>query len=227
MARASQRPSPGRRRLRSPPLAAGQRFATPKSQRTYQRIIDTAIESFVAIGYARTSMSSIAERAGLTRSRVQYYFASTEHLLTDATQALLSRVWGRYLDRLYAPSANPDQAFDHLMALREDREHVAWMELVVASRTDAMLRRVVERAQRELDRQSVAAQTRLLSPRTAADAERLAILADLVRFVLESLTISVIADDRERRVDRALTAFKSMLAAYWVHGTGASLEQAS
>jgi AcrR family transcriptional regulator len=198
-----------------PPLTAPKRPATAKSQRTHQRIVDAAIDSFVAIGYARTSLSSVAERAGLTRSRLQYYFANGEALLAEATQELLTRVWGRYLDRLYAPARIPDDALEQLMALRDDREHLAWMELVVASRTDPVLRRIVEHAQRDLDRQSLAAQRQLLAPATPDDEERLAAIADLVRFVLEGMTLAVVPDDRPRRIERALHALRTMVASYW------------
>jgi AcrR family transcriptional regulator len=220
MARTPKRSPPkplrkSKRALQPPDPSPINKLATAKSQRTYERIIDAAIESFLTIGYARTSMSSIAERAGLTRSRVQYYFASTEALLAESTRVLLERVWRRFLDRLYASPSLPDDALDRLMALRSDPEHIAWMELLVASRTDPMLRRIVERAQRELDRESVSVQRRLLAPATEREAERLRALADLVRFVLEGLTLSVIADDGDRRVEQALRAFKSMLASYW------------
>jgi AcrR family transcriptional regulator len=215
MARTPKRSLAPRRALEAPAPHAGARLATAKSQRTHDRIIAAAIESFIAIGYARTSMSGIAARAGLTRSRVQYYFANTEELLTTATQTLLSRVWGRYLDRLHAAVTLPDDAFESLMALRKNPEHIAWMELVVASRTDPVLRRIVERAQCELDRQSLHVQRHLLSPQTPADAERLGAIADLVRLVLEGLTLSVIADDRDRRIERALRALKIMLGHYW------------
>jgi len=192
-----------------------QRLATAKSQRTYQRIIDAAIDGFVEDGYARSSMSSIAARARVTRSRVQYYFANTEQLLTEAARVLLTRVWGRYLDRLDSDRASPLAAFDRLMALRNDREHIAWMELVAASRTDRVLRRIVERAQREADRQGSAAKSRLMGVDDGQHNERLDALADLARIVLEALTLAVIPDNRTRRIERMLDAFKAMLGLYY------------
>ena len=202
-------------RVLAPPHdGSAERLTTVKSQRTYQRIIDAAIDSFIEDGYARSSMSSIAARAGVTRSRLQYYFATSEQLLTEAAQVLLTRIWGRYLDRLDA-DRSPLDALDRLLALRNVREHIAWMELVAASRTDRMLRRVVERAQREADRQGSAAKSRLMGVPADARNERLDALADLARIVVEALTLSVIPDNRTRRVERMLEAFKAMLGLYY------------
>jgi len=201
--------------LEPPSDGPAQRLTTAKSQRTYQRIIDAAIDGFVEDGYARSSMSSIAARAGVTRSRVQYYFANTEQLLTEAARVLLTRIWGRYLDRLDADRSSPLDAFDRLMALRNDREHIAWMELVAASRTDRMLRRIVERAQREADRQGSVAKSRLMGLSADQRSERLDALADLARIVLEALTLCVIPEDRTRRVERMLGALKAMLGLYY------------
>jgi AcrR family transcriptional regulator len=216
MPRRPSRKASKRTRAHDAPLRADPSIrVSAKSQRTYLRIIDAAIESFIVDGYARTNMSRIAERAGLTRTRVQYYFGSTEQLLSEATQTLLTRVWGRYVDQLYTRATLPMEAFDRLMALRNDREYVAWIELVAASRTDATLRRIVEHAQRDLEHHSATAQRRLLAPTTTADEERLAALADLVWLVLQGLTLSVMPDGRSDRIERVLAAFKDMLTQYW------------
>jgi len=228
MPRRPSQKAPKRARTSKTPSASDQTIrVSAKSQRTYLRIIDAAIESFVQDGYARTSMSRIAERAGLTRTRVQYYFGSTEQLLSEATQTLLTRVWGRFVDQLYTRAAGPADAFDRLMALRDDREYVAWVELVAASRTDSTLRRIVERAQRDLERESVATRRRLLPPTSTDHEARLAAMADLVWLVLQGLTLSVMPDARQDRIDRLLAALKDMLIDYWRRSDKASRALAS
>jgi AcrR family transcriptional regulator len=97
------------------------KLPTPKSQQTYQRIIEAAIDCFFEAGFHASNMSSIAARAGVSRGRVQYYFATTEQLLMDAANALLMRLWGRYLGEVFDPDADGDEAFDRFMALRNDR----------------------------------------------------------------------------------------------------------
>ncbi len=203
----------------------GKRLRTPKSQQTYQHVLDAAVECFRDLGYHRTNMSNIAERAGVTRSRVQYYFDSTDHLLSDAAYALLSRVWGRYLEKLYSGAdRSAGDAFDELMNLRHDRDQIAWLELVAASRSEPTLRRVVERAQRDLDEQAMNAQRKLLNIDTPQAEAKLRVVSDLVRLLLDALTLSAITIDREQRIDALLAAFKSMLTGYWRDDTGAASE---
>jgi AcrR family transcriptional regulator len=192
------------------------RFGTPKSQQTYEHVLDAAVDCLRELGYHRTNMSNIAERAGVTRSRVQYYFDSTEHLLSDATNALLARVWGRYIENLYSGSGqSSDAAFDRLMDLRNDPDQIAWLGLVAASRGEPMLRRIVERAQKTLDEHAMSAQRKLLNISTPEAEAKLRVASDLIRLILDALTLNAITVDREARIDALLHAFKGMLANYW------------
>lgn len=194
----------------------GQRFSTAKSQQTYEHVLEAAVDCLHELGYHRTNMSNIAERAGVTRSRVQYYFDSTDHLLSDATNALLTRVWGRYLENLYSGSGqSSDEAFDRLMDLRNDPDQIAWLGLVAASRGEPMLRRIVERAQRTLDEHAMNAQRKLLDIDTPTSEAKLQVASDLIRLLLDALTLSAITVDRDARIDALLHAFKGMLANYW------------
>ena len=199
-----------------PSITPGQRFNTPKSQQTYEHVLEAAVDCLREFGYHRTNMSNIAERAGVTRSRVQYYFDSTEHLLSDATNALLARVWGRYLENFYSGAErSSEEAFDQLMDLRNDPDQIALLGLVAASRGDSILRRVVERAQKTLDEHAMNAQRKLMNMDTPASEAKLQVASDLVRLLLDALTLSPITVDRDARIDALLRAFKVMLTGYW------------
>jgi AcrR family transcriptional regulator len=52
-----------------------------KTEATRQRIIDAAYECFWRAGYTRTSLDTIAERAGLTKRTLYGYFRSKDDLL--------------------------------------------------------------------------------------------------------------------------------------------------
>ena len=52
-----------------------------KSETTRRRIIDAAYECFWRAGYTRTSLETIAERAGLTKRTLYGYFRSKDDLL--------------------------------------------------------------------------------------------------------------------------------------------------
>lgn len=191
------------------------KLPTRKSQQTYERIIEAAIDCFFESGYHATNMSRIAARAGVSRGRVQYYFATTEALLIDAANALLMRLWGRYLGNLlFNPDTDPEEVFDRFMMLRDERDHIVWMELVAASRTDVVLRRVVERAQKELDRHALNTQNRMVG-RGQGGEEVARAVSDFVRLLLEALTLTPITENREQRIDAVLKLAKVMLRQAW------------
>lgn len=54
-----------------------------KSERTRAKIRDAAIASFIANGYADTTMRAIADSAGVSASNAYYYFPSKTHLVQE------------------------------------------------------------------------------------------------------------------------------------------------
>ena len=196
---------------------SSQKFPTTKSKETYERILEAAVDCFVEIGYHRTNMSRIAQRARVTRSRVQYYFDSTEHLLTDAARHLLVRLWGRYEDQLVSPDNEADRmdfAFDQFIRFQQDRYYIAWMELVTASRTEPVLRSIVVPAQAELDRRSAQATLQFFAA-AKADPTRFEAARDVTRMFVEALTTSVIPDDDARRRENMVTLFRYLMQNVW------------
>ena len=57
-----------------------------KQAKTRMRIIEAAYESFWRLGFARTSVDSIAARAGLTKRTLYSYFPSKDDLLAAVLQ---------------------------------------------------------------------------------------------------------------------------------------------
>lgn len=197
--------------------SSSQKFSTPKSKLTYERILEAAVDCFVEIGYHRTNMSKIAQRAGVTRSRVQYYFESTEHLLTDAARHLLLRLWGRYQEQLASPGNERDRmdfAFDQFIRFQQDRYYIAWMELVAASRTEPVLRSIVEPAQAELDRQAADATARLFAA-AKNDPTRFETARDITRMFVEGLTTGVLPNDEARRRANMISLLRHLMQHVW------------
>src|SRR6202167_3273300 len=59
-----------------------------KTAETRRRLLDAAIVCLVERGYANTTTSEIAERAGLSRGAQLYHFPKKEELLTSAVEHL-------------------------------------------------------------------------------------------------------------------------------------------
>jgi AcrR family transcriptional regulator len=112
------------------------------------RLLEATIESLVAVGYARTSTTEIAERAGVSRGAQVYHYPTKAALVTAAVEHLLQRR-DQEVRRLFAErlprAGGPGAAIDLLWKMFEGPTFAAWLEFVVASRTDPELRAAVVR----------------------------------------------------------------------------------
>lgn len=120
-----------------------------KSAETRRRLLDAAINCLVERGYANTTTSEIADRAGLSRGAQLYHFPKKEELLTSAVEHLFELMFGEMKEqvgRLISQSDRRVLAIDSLWEMGRGRLAIAWIELVVASRTDPYLREAVTAA---------------------------------------------------------------------------------
>lgn len=93
----------------SNPAAGG----SSRSADTRRRLVDAAIESLKADGFAGTSARAIAERSGLNQGLVFYHFGSVAALLLAALDAVSTQrmeQYGRAVGRVASPSELVDAA---------------------------------------------------------------------------------------------------------------------
>ena len=113
------------------------RVATRDSSRsagTRSRLVDAAIETLKADGFAGSSARAIAERAGLNQGLIFYHFGSVANLLLAALDSVSARrmeQYGAALDRVGSPSELVDVA---MAIFREDLDagHVAVLAEMIA-----------------------------------------------------------------------------------------------
>jgi AcrR family transcriptional regulator len=120
-----------------------------KTAETRRRLLDAAIECLIERGYANTTTSEIAERAGLSRGAQLYHFPKKEELLTSAVEHLFQLMFFQMKEKVSQLTNESDRramAVDQLWEIANGRFMTAWIELVVASRTDAYLRESVTAA---------------------------------------------------------------------------------
>ena len=114
-----------------------------KTAETRRRLLDAAIVCLIDRGYANTTTSEIAERAGLSRGAQLYHFPKKEELLTSAVEHLFELKYGEMKEKVGRLTNENDRramAIDLLWETYNGRLAIAWIELVVASRTDSYLR---------------------------------------------------------------------------------------
>src|ERR1700691_2142141 len=71
-----------------------------KTAETRRRLLDAASVCLIDRGYANTTTSEIAERAGLSRGAQLYHFPKKEELLTSAVEHLFELKFGEIKEKV-------------------------------------------------------------------------------------------------------------------------------
>jgi AcrR family transcriptional regulator len=183
-----------------------------RSEDTRTRLLEATIESLVAVGYARTSTTEIAERAGVSRGAQVYHYPTKAALVVAAVERLLRHRY-QEVQQLLAErlprAGRPGAAIDLLWRMFEGPSFAAWLEFVVASRTDPELRAAVVR-QSEPFVNSVGEALRKYLPEAAWNP--VLRKPDFVFAVLDGLALArILYPDEDRRSTRMLASFREIV----------------
>lgn len=128
-----------------------------KGTNSRYRILEATLDCLVETGYSNTSITTISERAGLSRGAVQFHFPTK----LSAIQATIVHVMQRRLDTYRADMARIPRGTDFIQhATRsywrqvQQPEFIAQQELSLAARTDPELAKALKKAYRHYVRQS-------------------------------------------------------------------------
>lgn len=174
-------------RLPDPTTIAGNELK--KSGRTRTRIMNAAVDCLAETGYAHTTTTTVAERAGLTRAAMLYHFPSRMALI-EAVIHYVTRERIRMFNEAY--KAMPDGSyFDgrHIDIYWEQVQHrvfKAFGELSTAARTDPDLGAVFIPAMAEFDR-SRRETALVLFPQDFVREPYFDLRRDVTRYMLEGL----------------------------------------
>jgi len=81
--------------------------------RNIERIVSAAREEFVLNGYSGASIQAIADRAGIPKANVHYYFKNKSNLYVAVLEGIL-HLWNDYLDEVEVDS-DPATVLDGLI----------------------------------------------------------------------------------------------------------------
>ena len=110
------------------------------------RLLDATVACLAERGYARTTTTEIARRARVSRGAQLHHFPTKQELVTTAVEHLFQRRHDEFLAafaRLPARADRASAAIELLWSMISGPTFHAWLELVVAARTDTRLRRTV------------------------------------------------------------------------------------
>ncbi len=117
-----------------------------RTAQTTERLLDATIATLIERGYAGTSLPFVCRRAQMSRGAQQHHYPTKESLVAAAVQRLFEQRLSEFQGRLAStPSGVVDlsDAAEFMWRVYTGNTFYAWLELVVASRTDPTLREVI------------------------------------------------------------------------------------
>jgi AcrR family transcriptional regulator len=183
-----------------------QRGATPRQQRSWttrRALLDAAVAVIAELGWAGSTVTVIAERAGVSRGAAQHHFPTREDLVT-ATVEYLGEQQIEHLRARAAtlPAGTPEQrlrpAIGMLCELYTGPAFRAALHLWVAASTDATLHSLVTPLQARVGREAHRTAVELLGVNEATPGVR-----ELVQATLDLARglglANLLTDDTARR----------------------------
>lgn len=167
-----------------------------RSEESRQRLIDGAVESILKVGYARTTIGELVKRAGLSKGAHVYHFKSKLDLMRHTITQLFERVNARFNNSQAQIPTRLEDIERILQAMAEitlDSEGSALLEVWLASRTDADIRRMFARLEADNERVHYETMVRTFGKK-AVDSTEILFLIDGVVYLLRGLALQNILE---------------------------------
>jgi AcrR family transcriptional regulator len=172
---------------------AGPKWQQRKSSQTRVAILEAAIHCLERHGYAQTTMQLIAEVAKISRGAMTHHYASKLELISAVIDylfyrrvAIFEKKIGSLTDKQrIVENLGIEQAWEAYFT----REHKAYLELIVAARTDVELQQVFLPKAQRYDRLWRAENARIF-PEWRDKPDLLECAIDFVQAALEGLVLN-------------------------------------
>ena len=125
-------------------LQARRRTQAERSGATRRLLLDATVECLAERGYGGATTTEIADRAGVSRGAQLHHFPTKEELVIAAIEHVFTRRHQEYVETMARIPAGHDRgtaAIEKLWTMFSGPTFHAWLELLVAARTDAALRK--------------------------------------------------------------------------------------
>lgn len=175
-----------------------------KSILTREAILDAAIECLIDLGYAGTTTALIAEHAGVSRGAMLHHFPSRAEVFLKTIEYLHEKRL-RAHQEIFEAIDCADRRLDGPMILKWVRAtwkfynlpvSVAYLEVLVASRSDENLRKILEPLESESEEESINAAKAIF--RNSIDLEVLVKTNNVLQILLTGLGVIKISSNNSR-----------------------------
>jgi AcrR family transcriptional regulator len=185
-----------------------------KSAATRNLIVEAAIKCFVDLGYAQTTTTAIADKAGLSRGAMLHHFPSKIDIVRAAVEYLHGKRLKAFRKAIQrAQPAEGDRVRQAVEAYWSHVRHpmfVAFFELSVAARTDPELAAILLPAQEAFEREWYRTAKEVF-PEWEGRQEQFDVALDLSRYVMEGMAVSFITHKETERDKRLLRFLEDKL----------------
>ncbi len=123
----------------SKPRRVTQQERTESSRR---KLVEAAVECISKEGFRAATLAAIADRAGVSRGLINYQFEDKNDLMAEVMRYRFERnaaAYDRTLSDIADPVVRVDRLVDTLIENNKRPEHMAYLEIVVAARSDPAL----------------------------------------------------------------------------------------
>jgi AcrR family transcriptional regulator len=210
-------------------------MATKKERRTQEertaamrhRLLEATVDCLYEQGYAGTTTTAVAERAGVSRGAQLHHFPTKAELVATSVEYVMERRLEEFKASMTS-LPETDNLFEavilNLWDAFKGRTFYAWLELLVAARTDPALQETVSTIARAYQGQVEATFREVFGLPADADLGALSIAPRFTFLLMEGMALERIRvgdPDMERKILKALMA----LAPMGVSAAGSFLEK--
>lgn len=146
------------------------RTQAERTAATTTKILDAAAVCLTELGWAGTTTTEVGRRAGVSRGALLHHFPTKHELLTASILHVMARRTEEFRATLATLPVGAslltrlETAIDVLWGMHQGETADAWLEFLIAARTDDALRPIVAETTARLDRDIEATWAELFPP---------------------------------------------------------------
>lgn len=186
-----------------------------RSAETRNKLLAATIEVLVERGWQKTSTVEICRRAKLSRGAILHHFPTKGALVAEAVEHLFKVRHAELRERFLGlgPGLDLDALLADLWTVYRGPTLHAWMELVVAARTDAEMRPVVAEVNARFSADVEHTFRELFGDRIPARAASRLIMA-----IFDGLALNQVLEDDETTADETIALLRALISP-WLEET--------
>ena len=187
----------------------GRRTQQERTTEMRARLLDATVDCLFRYGYAGATTTLICEKANVSRGAQLHHFPNKAELVTTAVEHLFDRRHDEFkaaMAQLPESENRVDAAIDFLWKAFSGPTFYAWLELVVAGRTDPELAPAVAETAERFNQAFHTTFAEMFPELCTADLGQ--VLPEFVMSLLDGMAIARIVHPDGARSERVLAFFK-------------------